>query len=64
MSNSNIIDLSGPQGNGFYILKTVRKIMKEKNIPLNEIDKFLDHASSKDYAHLLEVCGKHVTYIR
>jgi hypothetical protein len=59
----NVIDLSGPQGNGFYILKTVRKIMKDQNICLNEIDKFLDEATSKDYQHLLKTCSQYVTYI-
>jgi hypothetical protein len=51
-----VIDLSGPQGNAFYLLGVARQLSKELNLD----GKAIEHdMMSSNYEHLLEVFEKH-----
>ena len=50
-----IIDLTGPQGNAFYLLATARKLCKQLEMPHQPIE---DDMMSGDYENLLEVFDK------
>ena len=46
------IDLTGPQGNAFFLLGTAKNLAKQLGLDGNEITKEM---MSGDYEHLLEV---------
>ena len=46
------IDLTGPQGNAFFLLGTAKNLAKQLGLDSNEIQKEM---MSCDYEHLLEV---------
>ena len=50
------IDLTGPQGNSFYLLDTARNLAKQLGIPHQPIE---DEMMSGDYDNLLSVFDKH-----
>ena len=47
-----IIDLTGPEGNAFYLLGIAQKLAKELDL---DKDKILNEMKSGDYENLLEV---------
>ena len=47
-----IIDLTGPEGNAFYLLGTAKKLAKQLGLDSNKIIKEM---KSGDYEHLIEV---------
>ena len=47
-----IIDLTGPEGNAFYLLGTAKKLAKQLGLDSNEI---LKEMQLGDYEHLIEV---------
>ena len=49
------IDLSGPQGNAFYLLGTAQKIMKQKGFTDEMQNDVLDETKSGDYDNLCSV---------
>lgn len=49
------IDLSGPQGNAFYILGVADKLMKEKGFTEELRNDVLDEMKSGDYDNLCSV---------
>ena len=50
------IDLTGPQGNAYFLLGTAMKLARELGLPSEEI---LEDMKSTDYEHLVEVFDKH-----
>lgn len=61
------IDLTGPDGNAWFLMGTTRNLIKELNklrgnIYLNEAEIMADMMSG-DYEHLLEVMEKHFGHI-
>lgn len=50
-----IIDLTGPNGNAFYLLAMARKLAKSLGWTENKIDHFLDKMQSGDYENLIQV---------
>lgn len=60
-----VFDLTGPQGNAFFLLGTARKWAKDLG---RDADKILDEMQESDYEHLLEVFerefGEFVTLLR
>ena len=55
-SNGKIeIDLTGPQGNAYYILGVAKRLCKEVGIPSKPI---LDEMMSGDYENLIQVFDK------
>ena len=50
-----IIDLTGPQGNAFYLLGTAKNFAKQLNYSKEETEKLLSDMKSSDYENLLKV---------
>ena len=50
------IDLTGPQGNAYYLLGTAKNFCKQLNLKYGPI---ADDMTSGDYDHLVEVFDKH-----
>ena len=55
-SKYEVIDLTGPQGNAFYLMK--RAIELSKQLGLNS-DSILSDMKSSDYEHLIQVFDRH-----
>jgi len=55
-SKYEIIDLTGPQGNAFYLMK--RAIELSKQLDKNS-DSILQDMKSSDYEHLIQVFDRH-----
>jgi len=55
------VQLSGEDGNVFFIIGRVRKAMRRAGIPAAEIEVFTDEAKSGDYDNALQTCMKWVT---
>lgn len=53
------IDLSGPQGNAFYLLGTAASFASQIGKSEKEKDAILNDMKSGDYDHLLEVFDEH-----
>jgi len=51
-----VIDLTGPQGNAFYLLGTAKNLCNQLELPYGEIN---EEMTSGDYEHLLQVFDKH-----
>lgn len=54
-----IIDLTGPQGNAFFLLGTAKSLAKQLGYTKEEITELLDKMRSSDYENLLEVFDHH-----
>ena len=54
--NGITIDLTGPQGNAFYLLGTAKNLAKQ--LDLNGLE-IMEEMKSGDYENLLEVFDKH-----
>lgn len=50
-----LVDLSGPQGNAFFIIAAVRRILHQIGGPKEEVDEYINQIQSSDYANLLQV---------
>lgn len=57
--NKIVIDLTGPQGNAFFLLGTADKLMKQMSKTKEERETVLEDMKSSDYEHLLEVFDEH-----
>jgi len=55
-SKYEIIDLTGPQGNAFYLMK--RAIELSKSLGLDS-DSIIQNMKSGDYEHLIQVFDRH-----
>jgi len=51
-----VIDLTGPQGNAFYLLGIASKFARQLGLDSNEIT---NEMTSGDYEHLIEVFDKY-----
>lgn len=49
--NGIVIDLTGPQGNAFYLLGTAKNLAKQ--LGLNEVE-IMEEMKSGDYDHLVQ----------
>jgi len=50
-----VIDLTGPQGNAFYLLGTAKNLAKQLNYSKEQTEKLLSDMKSSDYENLLKV---------
>ena len=50
-----VIDLTGPQGNAFFLLGTASKLAKDLGFTQEAHDKLLVDMKSNDYEHLIKV---------
>jgi hypothetical protein len=53
------IDLTGPEGNAFYILGVAKKLGYKLGMPAGVINTILSDMRSSTYDHLIEVFEKH-----
>ena len=54
-----VIDLTGPEGNAFYLLGTASKLCKQIGISSERTDEILDEMKSSDYENLIKVFDKY-----
>lgn len=54
------VQLSGGDGNAFFILGAVSKALRRAGVPKEERDAFLDEATGGDYDALLQCCMRWV----
>ena len=53
------IDLTGPQGNAFFLLGTANKLAKQCGYSNEEQNQLLELMKSSDYENLIEVFDDH-----
>ena len=54
-----VIDLTGPQGNAFYLLGLASKLCKQIGISEHETDLILEEMKSNGYTYLIETFDKY-----
>ena len=54
------VQLTGEDGNAFFIIGRICRAMRRGNVPNAEVKQFQDEATSGDYNHLLQTCMKWV----
>ena len=54
-----IIDLTGPQGNAYFLLGTANDFAKQLGWTKEERDKLQEDMKASDYENLLQVFDKH-----
>ena len=54
------VELTGHDGNAFYILGKVAKALRRNGVSTEEVEAFLTEAKSGDYDHLLQTCMRWV----
>jgi NAD(P)H-flavin reductase len=57
------IDISGPDGNAYYIMGVIQTLLKENGTNEAEIKSVLKDMMSSNYGHLLSVAKKYVNII-
>ena len=66
--NGIVIDLTGPQGNAFYLIGTAKKIGRQLGMTPKNIDKMVERMTSGDYDNLVNYFdsefGDYVTLYR
>lgn len=50
-----VIDLTGPQGNAFYLLGTAQNFLRQRRHKKEYIEKILTEMKSGDYENLIQV---------
>ena len=53
------IDLTGPDGNAFYILGTAMNLCKQLDLNSDKTESILDEMKSSDYENLIKVFDKY-----
>jgi hypothetical protein len=54
------VQLTGEDGNAFFIISRVRVALKKNKVPQPEITAFMNEAMSGDYQHVLSTVQKWV----
>ena len=54
-----VIDLTGPDGNAYYLLGTAMNLCKQIGIGVERTDEILDEMKSDDYEHLIQTFDKY-----
>lgn len=54
------VKLSGNDGNAFMIMGSVRRALKKAGATKEQVDQYLEEATSGDYSHLLRVTNEWV----
>ena len=58
-TKKQVIDLTGPQGNAFYLLGTAQSLCKQIGISVEKKYEILDEMKSDDYEHLIQTFDKY-----
>ena len=56
-----VVQLSGEDGNAFFIMGRVRKALRRANVSATEIEQYIQQSTSGDYDNLLRVAMEWVT---
>ena len=59
ISKKHVIDLTGPEGNAFYLLGTAMKLCKQIGISSSRTEEIMDELKSSDYEHLITTFDKY-----
>ena len=54
-----VIDLTGPDGNAFYLLGTAMNLCKQIDLSSSRTEEILDELKSSDYENLIKVFDKY-----
>lgn len=54
------VELFDSDGNAFMIIGKVRRALSRARVPREDIDKFVEEATSGDYDNVLQTCMKWV----
>ena len=54
-----VIDLTGPDGNAFYLLGTAMNLCKQLELSSERTEEILDELKSSDYENLIKVFDKY-----
>ena len=54
-----VIDLTGPEGNAFYLLGTASKLCKQIGISSSRTKEIMDEMKSSDYENLIQLFDKY-----
>ena len=57
------VQLSGKDGNVFFILGTVRQALRKSGADEEHVQKFLAEAKEGDYDHAIQTCMKYVNVV-
>ena len=58
-TRKQVIDLTGPDGNAFYLMGTACNLMKQLKFTPEEADGVLDEMKSSDYENHIKVFDKY-----
>jgi len=58
-TRKTVIDLTGPDGNAFYILGTAMNLCKQIGISSSRTTEILDEMKSSDYENLIQLFDKY-----
>ena len=58
-TRKQVIDLTGPDGNAYYLMGTACNLMKQLKFTPEEADGVLDEMKSSDYENLIKVFDKY-----
>ena len=54
-----VIDLTGPDGNAYYLLGTAMNLCKQLELSSERTEEILDELKSSDYGNLIKVFDKY-----
>lgn len=54
-----IIDLTGPQGNAYYLMGYAKRVAEQLGYDQEEISELIEDMKSSDYEHLIQVFDNH-----
>ena len=54
-----VIDLTGPDGNAYYLLGTAMNLCKQIDLSSSRTEEILDELKSSDYENLIKVFDKY-----
>jgi hypothetical protein len=54
-----VIDLTGPDGNAYYLLGTAMNLCKQLDLSSEKTEEILDEMKSSDYENLIKVFDKY-----
>lgn len=57
------IDLTGPQGNAYFILGTADQLGRQLGLDSDDLNAIMEDMKSSDYEHLIETFDKHFGWL-
>jgi hypothetical protein len=57
------VQLTGKDGNAFFIIGTVRRALRQAGLPEDEVTSFSHEVTRADYDNVLQTCMRWVTVL-